>query len=62
MKGNQNENRQCPLISFFLIQCLFAQGGTPKDWGLKGFRIKDAQLGAINYYVTEKGIDQEKPI
>lgn len=50
------------VISLFLIQSLFAQGVAPKDWGLKSFHIKDAQLGDINYYVTEKGIDQEKPL
>ena len=50
------------LIPLFLIQSLFAQGVTPKDWGLKSFHIEDAQLGDINYYVTEKGIDQEKPL
>ena len=50
------------LIPLFLIQSVFAQGITPKDWGLKGFHIKDKQLGDINYYVTEKGIDQEKPL
>ena len=50
------------LIPLFLIQIAFAQGVTPKDWGLKSFHIKDDQLGNINYYVTEKGIDQEKPL
>jgi len=50
------------LVPFLLVQSLFAQGVAPKDWGLKGFHIKDAQLGDINYYVTEKGMDQEKPL
>ena len=50
------------LVPFFLVQSLLAQGVAPKDWGLKGFHIKDAQLGDINYYVTEKGMDQEKPL
>ncbi|UCD00233.1 MAG: hypothetical protein JSW66_10190 [Phycisphaerales bacterium] len=50
------------LISLVLIQSLFAQGVTPKDWGLKSFHIKDAQLGDVNYYVTQKGIDMEKPL
>jgi len=50
------------LLPLFLIQSVFAQGVTPEDWGLKGFHIKDGQLGDINYYVTEKGIDQEKPL
>jgi len=50
------------LIPLFLIQCVFAQGVTPRDWGLKSSHIQDEQLGDINYYVTEKGIDQEKPL
>lgn len=50
------------LISLLLTNSLFAQGVEPKDWGLKSFHIKDAQLGDINYYVTEKGIEQEKPL
>lgn len=50
------------LIPLFIIQNAFAQGVAPKDWGLKEFHIKDAQLGDINFYVTEKGIDQEKPL
>jgi len=41
-------------ISLFLIQNIFAQGVKPEDWGLKKFNIKDAQLGNINFYVTEK--------
>ena len=50
------------LISLFLITSLFAQGIEPKNWGLKSFQIKDAQLGDINYYVTEKGIEHDKPL
>jgi hypothetical protein len=50
------------LISLILIESSFAQGISPRDWGLKGFYINDAELGDINYYVTEKGIDQEKPL
>jgi len=50
------------LISLVMVQSLFAQGVTPKDWGLKSFHIKDAELGDINYYVTEKDIDREKPL
>ena len=50
------------VVPLFLLQSLFAQGVAPKDWGLKGFHIKDAQLGDIHYYVSEKGIDQEKPL
>ncbi len=50
------------LIPLLIIQNVFAQGVEPKNWGLKAFHIKDAQLGDINFYVTEEGIDQEKPL
>ncbi len=50
------------LVLFFFIQGLFAQGVLPSDWGLKAFQITDPKLGKINYYVTEKGIDQDKPL
>jgi len=50
------------LIPLLIMQNVFAQGVEPKDWGLKAFHIKDAQLGDINFYVTEEGIDQEKPL
>ena len=49
-------------ISLIIVQNLFAQGVAPADWGLRAFQIKDAQLGDIHFYVTEKGIDQEKPL
>lgn len=49
-------------ISLLLSQNIFPQGITPKDWGLRKFQIKDPQLGEINFYVTEKGIDQDKPL
>jgi len=50
------------LIPLLFVQHVFAQGVEPKDWGLKAFHIKDAQLGDINFYVTDEGIDQEKPL
>ena len=50
------------IIPLLIMQNVFAQGVEPKDWGLKAFHIKDAQLGDINFYVTEEGIDQEKPL
>jgi esterase/lipase len=50
------------LLSVILTQISFSQGVTPKDWGLKDFQIRDSELGNINYYVTERGIDQEKPL
>ena len=50
------------LIPLLLIQNVFAQGVEPEDWGLKAFHIKDEHLGEINFYVTEQGIDQKKPL
>jgi len=50
------------LIPLLIIQNVFAQGPLPSDWGLRGFHIKNAQLGDINFYVTENGIDQEKAL
>jgi hypothetical protein len=49
-------------ILFCLVPILSAQGIFPSDWGLQAFQIKDKKLGQINFYVTEKGIDQEKPL
>jgi len=45
-----------------MIQIGFSQGVTPKEWGLQAFKIGHETLGDIHYYVTEKGIDQEKPL
>ncbi len=50
------------LIPLLIMQNVFAQGPLPSDWGLKEFHIKDARLGNIDFYVTEKSIDQEKPL
>jgi len=50
------------LLPLLMIQSLFAQGIAPNDWGLKAFHFKDSKLGDINYYVTENGIDQKKPL
>jgi pimeloyl-ACP methyl ester carboxylesterase len=41
---------------------LYGQGVQPADWSLKAFRIEDPDLGEINYYITEKAMDQDKPI
>ncbi len=49
-------------LSILLIQGGFSQGLTPEEWGLKAFKISHETLGDINYYVTAKGIDQEKPL
>ncbi|MBN2285190.1 MAG: hypothetical protein JXI43_01985 [Tissierellales bacterium] len=49
-------------LSLLFVQNFFAQGILPSDWGLRAFQIKDKQLGQIDFYVTEKGIDQERPL
>ena len=49
-------------LSLLMIQGGFSQGVTPEEWGLKAFEIEHETLGDIHYYVTEKGIDQKKPI
>jgi esterase/lipase len=53
-------------ISLFVIWLMipfgFSQGVTPKDWELRAFKITHETLGDIHYYVTEKGIGQEKPL
>jgi hypothetical protein len=50
------------LISLCLVQNLFAQGILPSDWGLRAFQIKDKKLGQVDFYVTENGLDQKKPL
>jgi len=50
------------LILLFIAQNAFAQGVTPGDWGLKEFHIENERLGDIYFYVTEEGIDREKPL
>jgi hypothetical protein len=50
------------LISLFIVQNAFAQGVAPRDWGLKEFHIANEQLGDLYFYITEEGIDQEKPL
>lgn len=46
------------LIPFFL----HAQGVSPTDWGLRGFEIDHHELGQINYFISEKGIEEDKPV
>jgi hypothetical protein len=48
-------------ISLLITQGGFPQGLTPEEWGLKAFKIAHETLGDVHYYVTEKGIDREKP-
>lgn len=50
------------LLFGLFLQNVFSQGVTPEAWGLKAFQIQSKDLGEINYYVTEKGIDQVKPL
>jgi hypothetical protein len=49
-------------ISLFIVQSLFAQSISPSSWGLKSYQIEDKELGQINFYVSENGIDREKPL
>ena len=49
-------------LSFLVYQGGFSQGLTPEEWGLREFKIVHETLGDIHFYVTEKGIDQEKPL
>jgi predicted esterase len=52
------------LLFLFVLQHVFClcQPTTPSDYGLKAFRIQDASLGTINFYVTSRTIDQQKPV
>lgn len=50
------------LIVLSIVHNVSGQGVAPKDWGLKDFTINDKNLGEINFYVSEKGIDEDKPI
>ena len=53
-------------LNIILLCCLMkgiaAQGVLPEDWGLNAYQINDPELGEINYYITQKGIDQDKPV
>ncbi|UCF04111.1 MAG: hypothetical protein JSV33_09145 [bacterium] len=49
-------------VLLFIANNALSQGVTPGEWGLQAFRIEDETLGAINYYVTEDGIDKSKPL
>lgn len=54
------------ILNIILLCCLMqgiaAQGVLPEDWGLNAYQINDPELGEINYYITQKGIDQDKPV
>ena len=62
LKKRINQKVITVLVSLWLVQNLFAQGTLPSDWGLRAYQIIDKKLGQIDFYVTEKGIDQEKPL
>jgi len=50
------------IILCSLMQGITAQGVLPEEWGLNAYQIHDPELGEINYYITQKGIDQDKPV
>lgn len=50
------------IILCSLMQGIAAQGVLPGDWGLNAYQINDPELGEINYYITQKGITQDKPV
>jgi hypothetical protein len=45
-----------------MSQNVCAQGVNPEDWGLKQLHMEDEKLGDIYFYVTEEGIEKEKPL
>ena len=50
------------LILCIVTQGIAAQGVLPEDWGLNAYHINDSELGDIHYYISQKGIDQDKPV
>ena len=50
------------IILCSLMQGIAAQGVLPEDWGLNAYQINDPELGEIHYYITQKGIDQDKQV
>lgn len=56
--------KQFLLITIFglLTISLFAQPITPYGFGLKKYKIEDNQLGEINFYVTNNGVGETKPL
>ena len=53
-------------LLFFVVLLIVEKGVTqgvePKDWGLEAFHVKDPKLGNIHFYVSQNGIDEEKPL
>jgi hypothetical protein len=49
-------------LLFLFAVSLNGQGVNPADWGLEAYALDDPELGRINYYVTAKGMDQDRPL
>jgi dienelactone hydrolase len=50
------------LIFAIITAVSFGQGTTPEAYGLKPYAIQNDTLGTINFYVSQKNIDKEKPL
>jgi pimeloyl-ACP methyl ester carboxylesterase len=46
----------------FILMGLYGQGMYPEDWGLKAFQIQDPEMGTLNYYVSQDGLDEDRAI
>jgi len=49
-------------LIFLTVNYNYGQPKTPEGYGLKPFSITDKDLGEVNFYVTKKGIENEKPL
>ncbi len=50
------------LVLLLVSGLLKAQPVKPEDYGLKAFYLEDPKLGRIDYYLTERALDQKKPL
>lgn len=50
------------LISIILTTHSFGQTKAPYDFGLSQYSIHYDTLGEINFYVTQRDIEQQKPL
>jgi len=50
------------LIFIIVTSFSFGQGRTPEEYGLNHYSIQDDELGKINFFVTQKNIEKEKPL
>lgn len=50
------------LIFVLVTSVSFGQRKTPEEYGLNHYSIQNSKLGTINFYVSQKGIDKEKPL